>query len=124
MDRQTVQRLIEAIETGLIANPELYTQGDQCKRGIWREMVGPALRDAREALRLSFTAEEAALLYRVFNFISNIHNQLLDAQRAGMAVLMPQDQAEMFEGIGHHGTDLLNRLRDLATRASIKELTK
>lgn len=124
MDRQTVQRLIEALETGLIANPELYTQDDDCKRGIWREMVGPALRDARTALRLAFTADEAALLYRVFNFIANMHNEMIDAQRAGQVVMMQPEIAEMFEGIGHHGTDLLNRLRDLATQASIKEITQ
>lgn len=124
MHKQTVQRLIEAVETGMMANPELQVQADPCKRGIWREMVGGALRDARAELPLDLNAHQLQLLYRAFHYMSSAHNAMLDMTRNGFQIPIAPEEVDMFEGIGEYGTDLLHTLRELATKSSISELTK
>ncbi len=123
MHKQTVQRLIEAVETGLMANPELQVQDDTCKRGIWRELVGGALRDARDELALTLDAEQIALLYRCMHYMSSAHNAIIDMQRAGIPVPVSTEDAQLLDDIGAKGTDLLFTLRELATKSSISEMT-
>jgi hypothetical protein len=123
MYRKAVDDLVSAVESGLMANPELMTQTDPCKRGIWRDVLGPALREAKAASSLALSAEQVTLLYHSFNFVAGIHNDLSKAQMAGANVIVTIDQADLFERVGALGTDLLNTLRNMATKSSIHELT-
>ena len=123
MHKQTVQRLIEAVETGMMANPELQVQADPCKRGIWRELVGSALRDARAELGLTFTAQQVSLLYHCLHYMAAAHNAIADMQAAGIPLQIANQDVQMFNDISEHGTDLLNILRELATKTSIAEMT-
>jgi hypothetical protein len=123
MHKQTAQRLIEALETGLMANPELQVQADPCKRGIWRELVGNALRDMRAELGLTLNARQLELMYRCVHYMSSAHNTILDLQRAGVQIPIPKSEEQLLADIGEIGTDLLFTLRELATKSSIAELT-
>ena len=123
MHRQVVQRLVEAVETGLMTNPELQAQADPCKRGIWRELVGSALRDVRAELALTFNARQIALLYHCFHYMSSAHNAMLEMQRAGFNLPIAEEEVQMFSEIGEIGTDVLFTLRELATKSSISEMT-
>lgn len=124
MHRKAIDDLVQAIEAGLMANPELMAQSDPCKRGIWRDVLGPALREAKAVSSLALSAEQVTLLYHCFNYVAGIHNTISKEQAAGAVIMMSPEQADMFERIGKFGTDLLNLMRELATKTSIQELAQ
>lgn len=46
---QALDKLVKAIEVGLVLNPELLDQSDERKRAYWRDTLCPALQAAKVA---------------------------------------------------------------------------
>lgn len=116
---QALDKLVIAIESALVLNPELLDQSDARKRAYWRDMLCPALQEAKVAKARAININDIIVIAHTLE--RTLQHAQIVRQLASMTSL-PDDMVRQYTHGQGEIEQLLKKINTIIDCAAVETL--